>query len=83
MSRLADGLVAKELICRRSCDKDRRHVRLSITESGELALMEARAIAQAHVAKVLRQLTHEQKATIDSIAACLILRDYLDRTRET
>ncbi len=72
MSRLVDGLVAKQLIERRSCEKDRRHVRLSITANGELALGEARAIAQTHVAEALTQLTSEQKATIG--AAMEILR---------
>lgn len=72
MSRMVDGLVAKEFIERRSCEKDRRHVRLSITEKGESAVREARSIAQNHVAEVLTQLSSEQQNSVR--AAMEILR---------
>src|SRR5947209_2315933 len=50
MSRLVDGLVEKRLILRRTCDNDRRHVRLSITPRGQTTLDEARQIALEHLA---------------------------------
>jgi DNA-binding MarR family transcriptional regulator len=64
MSRLVEGLVEKKLVLRKTCDKDRRHVRLSLTPSGETALREARELAEAHVAQSLTQLTSEQKTTL-------------------
>src|SRR3982751_188117 len=38
MSRLVDGLVDQKLVVRKSCEDDRRHVRLSVTDKGEAAL---------------------------------------------
>jgi len=72
MSRLVDGLVAREMIQRRACEKDRRHVRLSITDKGESAVREARQIAQSHVAEALTQLSSDQQETVR--AAMEILR---------
>ena len=40
MSRLVDGLVEQGLMERRTCEDDRRHVRLSVTPAGESALTE-------------------------------------------
>jgi DNA-binding MarR family transcriptional regulator len=54
------------MIQRRACEKDRRHVRLSITATGESAVREARGIAQSHVAEALTQLSSEQQETIRS-----------------
>src|SRR3954464_4829934 len=48
MSRMVDGLVDKRLVLRRTCDTDRRHVRLALTALGESTLREARGMAQEH-----------------------------------
>src|SRR3982750_3668540 len=45
MSRLVDGLVEHGLMHRRPCDDDRRHVRLSVTPTGETSIREARGLA--------------------------------------
>ena len=64
MSRLVEGLVEQQLMERRPCSDDRRHVRLSVTPLGETALSEARLLAQTHLAEAVNQLTREQRATI-------------------
>src|ERR1700709_566312 len=53
MSRLVDGLVEKGLIKRRANHDDRRHLRLSVTPTGQTALRGARAQAQAKLAVVV------------------------------
>ena len=64
MSRLIDGLVDHKLVKRRTCEEDRRHVRLSLTASGRANLADARRRAQAHIAKAIKQLTPQQKASV-------------------
>ena len=64
MSRLVDGLVEKSLMRRRTCDDDRRHVRLSVTSAGEDALGGARKLAQEQLAKVVGQLDREQQRSL-------------------
>jgi DNA-binding MarR family transcriptional regulator len=64
MSRLVDGLVEKRLMIRRTCDDDRRHVRLSLTPRGEATLMEARGLAQTHLVQLMRTLTAEQRTAV-------------------
>jgi DNA-binding MarR family transcriptional regulator len=72
MSRLIDGLVEKKLVHRKTCDTDRRHVRLSLTPSGEATLGEARELARAHIAESLARMTDRQRSTVG--AAMEILR---------
>lgn len=64
MSRLVDGLVEKGLMKRKTCDDDRRHVRLSVTASGEAALGGARELAQEQLAHVVSGLDREQQKSI-------------------
>ena len=66
MSRLVDGLVEKKLLTRKTCDEDRRHVRLAITSRGEATLGEARALARAHLAEALAQLPASQRAAVEA-----------------
>ena len=73
MSRLVDGLVAQKLMERRTCDDDRRHVRLSVTANGEIALREARQLAQAGLAAALSKLDTKKRASI--VATMQILRN--------
>src|SRR4051812_44228999 len=73
MSRLVEGLVEHGLMDRRPCDDDRRHVRLSVTQTGEAALREARELAQAALAQAVGHLTPEQQtALVDTMR---VLRD--------
>lgn len=64
MSRMVDGLVEKRLMVRRTCDDDRRHIRLSLTPLGESTLHEARRLAQAHLAASMGAMTPEQRAKV-------------------
>jgi MarR family transcriptional regulator for hemolysin len=66
MSRLVDGLVEKGLMKRRSCDDDRRHVRLSVTPTGQAAIRGARALAQARLAEVVGRLKPQQQNAVVS-----------------
>ncbi|MDB5322602.1 MAG: putative MarR family transcriptional regulator [Phycisphaerales bacterium] len=72
MSRLMDGLVDQKLVHRKTCNADRRHVRLSLTPSGEATLGEARELARAHIAESLSRLTERERSTVG--AAMKILR---------
>lgn len=64
MSRLVDGLVEQQLLERRPCSDDRRHIRLSVTPAGDDALAEARQMAQAHLADAMARLGPRQRQTI-------------------
>lgn len=64
MSRLVDGLVEKRLVLRRTCDTDRRHVRLALTEEGLGTLREAQGLAIDQISEELGRLTPEARAGI-------------------
>src|SRR5260221_717723 len=64
MSRLIDGLVDQKLVHRKTCNADRRHVRLSLTPSGEATLAEARELARARIAQSLPRPPHRHRATV-------------------
>lgn len=73
MSRMVDGLVEKGLIDRRTCQNDRRHVRLSVTPLGETTVAESRQLAQQQLASVLGQLTEEEQREV--AATMRLVRD--------
>ena len=73
MSRLVDGLVEHGLMERRTCEDDRRHVRLSVTAAGESALAEARELAQAGLSDAVLRMTPGQREAI--CKTMLVLRD--------
>ena len=73
MSRLVDGLVDQGLMDRRTCDDDRRHVRLSVTPTGQAALREARELAKPALATAVGRLTPDQQAAL--VATSRVLRD--------
>ena len=64
MSRMIDGLVDKRLVLRRTCDEDRRHVRLALTDAGAAALNEARDMAQEHIATALGKLSPDERTAV-------------------
>jgi DNA-binding MarR family transcriptional regulator len=66
MSRMVDGLVDKGLLDRRTCQNDRRHVRLSVTPLGETTVAESRQLAQEQLAEVVRRLTPQQQSEVAS-----------------
>jgi DNA-binding MarR family transcriptional regulator len=71
MSRLVDGLVEKRLMLRRTCDSDRRHVRLSLTPLGQQTLSAARGIAQSHMVKLMKTLGATQRVAIVDVMKML------------
>jgi len=73
MSRLVDGLVDHQLMERRTCEDDRRHVRLSVTPAGESALTEARQLAQAGLSDAVTRMTPGQREAI--CKTMMVLRD--------
>ena len=73
MSRLVEGLVDKGMLKRRPCPDDRRHVKLSVTSSGEAAITESRQLAQEKLAEVVAQLSRDQQRTV--VGSMQLLRD--------
>jgi MarR family transcriptional regulator for hemolysin len=67
MSRMVDGLVDKGYLDRRTCQTDRRHVRLTVTSLGETALAESRRIAQEQLAEVVGQLSVAQQREVATV----------------
>src|SRR3954469_1488364 len=55
-SRIVTGLVAKGLVVRYECSKDRRQVELSLTAKGAAALEAARAISKEKLVQELERL---------------------------
>jgi DNA-binding MarR family transcriptional regulator len=76
MSRLVDGLVKADLLTRRSCDDDRRHIRLAVTGLGQAALDESWKSTRARLADELAAMTAKERQAIS--AAMDILREKFD-----
>lgn len=64
MSKLIDGLVARQLVSREISPDDRRYVTLALTESGQTTLQSTRAATQAHLAQLLAALPDSERVTI-------------------
>jgi DNA-binding MarR family transcriptional regulator len=76
MSRLVDGLVKANLLTRRACADDRRHIRLAVTKAGQAALDESWKSTHARLAMEIAAMTPQQRETIS--AAMDILRGSFD-----
>ena len=59
VSKLVDGLVKQTLILRQESKVDRRKMTLALTEAGETIINNARAQAQANLARTLASLPEE------------------------
>lgn len=66
MSRMVDGLVDNGLVDRRTCQNDRRHIRLSMTPLGEKTVVESRQLALEQLAEVVGQLSPQQQGEVAS-----------------
>jgi DNA-binding MarR family transcriptional regulator len=64
MSRLIDGLVARDLVQREESAEDRRRVTLRLTTLGRELVRTSRAGAQARLAEALVALTPPQRAEV-------------------
>ena len=60
-SRMIDGLVAKNLVLRTQCCKDRRQVSLKLTPVGREAFLESRQATRLQLAQRLSELSAEKK----------------------
>jgi DNA-binding MarR family transcriptional regulator len=63
-SRMIDGMVAKNLIARKECCRDRRQVSLQLTKLGRSAYLESREATHRQLDKQLAVLSEEQRQTI-------------------
>jgi DNA-binding MarR family transcriptional regulator len=64
MSKLVDGLVARELVTRKMCEDDRRRMRLALTASGQSALQISRNGTQTRLSEALDGLSSAERETI-------------------
>jgi DNA-binding MarR family transcriptional regulator len=78
MSKLVDGLVARQLVTREPSSEDRRRVTLALTEAGQIAFQAARKLTQACLAEQLAALPPADRATV--IRAMQILRPIFNST---
>ncbi len=71
MSKLVDGLVARELVTRREDTADRRRVVLCLTEYGQATVRKSLAATQAYLALLLGRLPEEHRSTVTQAMAFL------------
>lgn len=64
MSKLIEGLVARQLVSRRTDPADRRRVVLTLTRPGRAALDASRAATRAYLAEALASLSTGERATV-------------------
>jgi MarR family transcriptional regulator for hemolysin len=64
MSKIVDGLVARQLVLRHTPPEDRRRVSLALTASGQATLRAAREATQARLAEALQTLSPAQRVCI-------------------
>src|SRR5208282_1333629 len=63
-SRMIDGLVAKNLIARKQCCRDRRQVSLELTALGREAYLESRQATRLQLSQRLSGLSAKKKADV-------------------
>jgi len=63
-SRMIDGLVAKKLVERKQCCRDRRQVSLELTDLGREAFQDSRRATQLQFAERLARLSVDQKKSV-------------------
>jgi DNA-binding MarR family transcriptional regulator len=63
-SRMIDGLVAKNLVARKECCRDRRQVSLELTPLGRSAFLESRQATRRQLAQRLAGLSATQRQTV-------------------
>ncbi|MCK6629584.1 MAG: MarR family transcriptional regulator [Anaerolineae bacterium] len=80
MSKLVDGLVARQLITREFSPDDRRRVRLALTPAGQACFQSAHEASQAYLARRLAQLPAEKRTIVTQ--AMQILRPLFTPSHE-
>jgi MarR family transcriptional regulator for hemolysin len=66
MSRLVDALVRKGLVNRTACPRDRRHIRLELTDKGRAALNLAWQATRVELAREVASLSPQQRGLISA-----------------
>lgn len=61
LSKMVDGLVARNLVIRKPCPEDRRRIELTITSRGQVQLESARKGTQDRLAEVLSSLSEADR----------------------
>jgi DNA-binding MarR family transcriptional regulator len=79
MSKIVDGLVARQLVVRQTHPNDRRRMILTLTHSGQTTLEASRTSTRACLAEMLASLTDNQRATI--VKAMEMLRPVFSPTQ--
>ncbi len=64
MSKMIDGLVARELVTRHICPTDRRRIRLMLTASGKALIDQAHLAVQSALAEKLTGLAGAERTAI-------------------
>lgn len=80
MSKLVDGLVARQLVTRELAASDRRRVTLALTPAGQATFQATRAATQAFLARRLAELPAEERAVVTQ--AMQILRPLFTPSQE-
>jgi DNA-binding MarR family transcriptional regulator len=70
-SRMIDGLVAKNLVARKECCRDRRQVSLELTAMGRSAFLESRQATRRQLAQRLAGLSETQRQTVMEVMGWL------------
>jgi DNA-binding MarR family transcriptional regulator len=63
-SRMIDGLVAKNLVARKECCRDRRQVSLELTPQGRQAFLESRRATRLQLSEKLSGLSAKKKESV-------------------
>lgn len=61
LSKMVDGLVARNLVVRKPSPEDRRRIKLTITASGQVQLEAARKGTQERLADILTSLSEKER----------------------
>lgn len=80
MSKLIDGLVARQLVTRESSPNDRRRVTLSLSSAGQATFQSAHEAARIYLAERLAGLSEHERATVTQ--AMQTLRSLFTPNRE-
>lgn len=80
MSKLVDGLVARQLVKREISSSDRRRVTLALTPAGQASFQAAQTATRAFLARRLAELSPEERAVVSQ--AMQILRPLFTRQYE-
>ena len=70
-SRMINGLVAKNLVARKECCRDRRQVSLELTPLGRSAFLESRQATRRQLAQRLAGLSAAQRKTVIEVMGWL------------